>query len=62
MCIRDSICRDLLLIGTLMAAGQWIRAELGITTKYILYLLMLLLYAGYMWKSEEEEWRRVLRV
>ena len=56
------ICRDLLLIGTLMAAGQWIRAELGITTKYILYLLMLLLYAGYMWKSEEEEWRRVLRV
>ncbi len=54
------IGRDLLVISVILLVGHFLRGQVSITVRYICYILMMIVFVIYVWKSEEQEWKKIL--
>ena len=54
------LLQDLTLIIVILFLAYFIREHLGILTKYMCYLALLVGYISYAWYSEKEEWTQIL--
>jgi len=56
-----SIVKDVLVISLILLVAHWVRGEASVIVKYAANCVLLIGYLTYVWTTEKDEWKRMLR-